>query len=168
MSIKVQYDDDRGGYGRSTVDTAPDLTPRQETLLMFLGAGSTRMDPIRIMTGLFILRMETPDGWLSDDARYSFEPYNYGPYSSEIYSDLDWLVSAGYVQARDVAGQSWKYYSTTPKGDEAYEQVAARKNADLVAYVRKVREFVGSLSFRALLTKVYARYPDYAVNSVFQ
>ncbi len=110
---------------------------------------------------------EAPTRWLPGDARYDFEPYNYGPYSRDIYTDLDRLLSAGYVEAEEVAGQSWKRYSVTANGAEAYRRASAQFEADAVEYIGRVRKYVGDLSFRTLLTKVYKAYPDYAVNSVF-
>jgi uncharacterized protein YwgA len=89
------------------MDALTELTPRQRTLLTFLQAGDGgKLDPIRIQKGLFILAMETPEEWLPSEARYHFEPYNYGPYSSEIYYDLDRLEGYGYVEKIEMPGRS--------------------------------------------------------------
>jgi len=150
------------------MDVALELTPRQETLLVFLGSGEKRLDPIRVQKGLFILAEETPEEWLSSKARYKFEPYRYGPYSAEIYYDLDKLEGLGYVTATKVLGQSWSYYSLTPEGQELAVRAAEGIDNRAVEYFRRLRDFVGELSFRKLLTTVYEHYPDYAVNSVFE
>jgi len=151
------------------MDTAAiELTPRQETLLVFLGSGEKGLDPIRVQKGLFILTEETPEDWLPSEARYRFEPYRYGPYSAEIYYDLDKLEGLGYVTARRVLGQSWNYYSLTLEGQKLARSMAERMDKRAVEYVRRLRDFVGELSFRKLLTTVYEHYPAYAVNSVFE
>lgn len=151
------------------MDTAIELTPRQQSLLVFLGGDDKkRLDPIRIQKGLFILAQETPEDWLSSEARYRFEPYRYGPYSPEIYYDLDKLEGLGYAKTTRVIGQSWNYYSLTPEGEELRRDVAEGMDARAVEYFRRLRDFVGSLSFRKLLTTVYEHYPAYAVNSVFE
>jgi uncharacterized protein YwgA len=147
---------------------AIDLTPRQETLLVFLGSSEKRLDPIRVQKGLFILTEETPEDWLPSEARYRYEPYRYGPYSAEIYYDLDKLEGLGYVTATRVRGQSWNYYSLTSEGQELARSVAKGMDSRTVQYLQKVRDFVGGLSFRKLLTTVYEHYPDYAVNSEFE
>jgi uncharacterized protein len=151
------------------MDAKVELTPRQRTLLVFLGAdGGESLDPIRVQKGLFILAMETPQEWLPTEARYRFEPYNYGPYSPAIYRDLDELVRRGYVETTGLAGQSWDYYALTPDGIETAQSVAREMDDRTVRYSHTIRDFVGKLSFRRLLTAVYERYPKYAVNSVFK
>lgn len=151
------------------MDTAVKLTPRQETLLVFLGSdGEQRLDPIRIQKGLFLLTMETPEEWLPLEARYNFEPYNYGPYSAEIYQDLDQLVRYGYVEDIEIPGRSWKYYALTPMGLEMVQHVIEATDSRMAEYAARLREYVRKLSFSKLLTRVYERYPDYAVNSVFR
>ncbi len=151
------------------MDAATELTPRQEMLLAFLGAdGGEKLDPIRIQKGLFILAMETPQDWLPSEARYEFEPYNYGPYSSAIYRDLDELERRGYVETTSVAGRSWDYYALTPEGIKAAETVSRGMDSRALQYFQRIRDFVGMVSFRKLLTAVYERYPKYAVNSVFK
>lgn len=151
------------------MDTTFELTPRQKTLLVFLGAdGGEKLDPVRVQKGLFILAKETPEDWLPPEARYHFEPYHYGPYSSALYRDLDELGRRGYLDTTVVRGQSWNYYSLSSEGARLYEEVSETMNPKAVEYSRKIREFVGKLSFRKLLTTVYEQYPAYAVNSVFK
>jgi uncharacterized protein YwgA len=147
---------------------AIELTPRQETLLVFLGSGEKELDPIRVQKGLFILAQETPEAWLPSEARYRFEPYRYGPYSAEIYHDLDRLEGLGHVTASRIIGQSWNYYSLTPEGQELARSIAEGMDNRAVQYLRRLRDFVGELSFRKLLTTVYEHYPAYAVNSLFE
>lgn len=151
------------------MDAEPNLTPRQRALLVFIGdAGPNDLDPVRIMKGMFLIARETPPDWLPSEARYQFMPYNYGPYSSAIYADLDELERLGYVRPERALGQHWKHYWLTPRGREMAVASAATLGRDVVRYINSVRGFVTRLSFRDLLTAVYRRYPDYAVNSVFQ
>jgi len=151
------------------VDNALELTPRQNTLLVFLGVnGEEKLDPIRVQKGMFILAKETPQDWLSSEARYHFEPYHYGPYSSALYRDLDELEQHGYIDKTVVLGRSWDYYSLSSEGVRLYQEVSETMDPKAVEYSQKIREFIGKLSFRKLLTTVYEQYPDYAVNSVFK
>lgn len=151
------------------MDTNIDLTPRQKALLTFLGAdGGERLDPIRIQKGLFILSMETPQDWLPPEARYDFEPYHYGPFASAIYHDLDELEGRGYVERMKVAGRSWDYYALSPEGTDAAESTSREMDTRALQYFQRIRDFVGMVTFRTLLTAVYERYPRYAVNSVFK
>ncbi len=145
-----------------------DLTPQQKTLLVFIGdAGPQELDPIRIQKGQFLIAMEAPREWLPAEARYTFEPYNYGPYSPRIYADLDRLEHKGYIRSEEVRGQSWRYYSLTPAGRRLSRELSLGMPTGLIAYMEELRAFVTRLSFDQLLNAVYRRYPAFAVNSVF-
>lgn len=144
------------------------LTKTQDTLLLFFLESDKRIDPIRVMKGLFIFTMEAPPEWISPDVRYKFVPYSYGPYSREIDSDLRHLTASGYLLQSSAPGRSWSYYSLSDAGKEKANQISHEFPPAAVAYMKKVREFVSELSFRQLLNTVYKRYPKYAVNSVFK
>ena len=143
------------------------MTPRQKVLLSFIGAGG-EVDPIRIMKGQFLFAMETPAEWASGESRYEFVPYQFGPCSFEIYSDLDELEKAGYLKTRQVPSQSWKYYSATDKGQAQLPIFEAEFAPQAVLYLRRLRTFIDGLSFRKLLEVVYSKYPAFAAKSVFK
>ena len=148
--------------------TKSELTLRQKTLLLFLGFSDLQeLDPIRIMKGLFLIAMEAPKKWLPREARYKFEPYDWGPYSVDIYSDLDQLIEYKYIKTIEIPDHSWKYYSLTSMGIKISKSVAKDMDPRMVKYLQTIREFVDSLSFHELLTAIYRQYPKYAVNSVF-
>ncbi|MCL5736925.1 MAG: hypothetical protein M1274_15370 [Actinobacteria bacterium] len=145
-----------------------ELSERQRALLVFLGSGeSPNLDPVRIMKGLFLLTMETPNTWLSPSGRYRFEPYHYGPFSIDVYQDLDVLDDLGYLDRAPVPGQSWCHYSLTPGGKSVAAECASGMDQRLLCYMAQLRKYVTDLSFRSLLKAVYDRYPAYAEKSVF-
>lgn len=149
--------------------TSKQLPPRLATLLLFLNDPARReLDPVRIMKGMFVLSKEAPIQWLPADERYQFEPYHYGPCAFDIYGDLDALIAEGFVSFAELPGASWKKYTVTASGAEAALAEASRMNPGLVQYINSVRDFVCSLSFSGLLKAIYQKYPEYAVNSVFQ
>lgn len=151
------------------MENRPVLNSRQEILLVFLGAGGGQeLDPIRIMKGLFVFGREAPQEWFPPEAHYEFEPYLYGPCSFQIYADLDQLVALGHAQHRRAPGRSWKYYSLTRKGARFAKRIARAMHPDAIKYLQAIREVMSTLSFRQLLTQIYRRYPEYAVNSVFK
>jgi hypothetical protein len=146
-----------------------ELQARQRLLLSFLGAGgSSPIDPIRIMKGIFLICQRLAEGALPAGARYDFVPYSYGPCSFEIYSDLEVLARIGLVQANEVLGVAWKTYSLTPPGIEEARQTLKGLDPDARNYITRVRKYVSSVSFGDLLRAVYAAYPAYAANSVFR
>jgi DNA-binding PadR family transcriptional regulator len=147
----------------------PSLTFREEeVLLAYLAGGPEELDPIRIMKGMFIFEQESRPEWRAHRHLYEFEPYNWGPFSAEVYRHLDALVRRGLVMARSEEGKNWKYYQVTPIGRRAADEIRRRLDPEAVEYLDAVRRFTLSVSFHELLRAVYRKYPAYAVNSVFQ
>jgi hypothetical protein len=144
------------------------LSPRERLLLLFLSAADEPLDPVRIQKGLFILAQKTPDEWLPGEDRYVFEPYNYGPFSKQIYSDLHTLRMAGYLKTDESWNRSWVFHSVTEEGRNRANVEAQTLDPRLVAYVASIRQFVAEKSFRELLDAVYTEFPEYAIKSVFQ
>jgi hypothetical protein len=144
------------------------ISRRQEVLLMFLGVSATPVDPIRIMKGMFLITKKMPEEWLPQEDRYDFVAYDYGPCSFEIYRDLDTLERQGLVRADEVSGESWKKFSVSSSGKAELVRLEPTFAREARSYISRVREFVGRLSFQQLLKSVYAAFPEYARNSVFE
>lgn len=144
------------------------MSDQERVLLIFLAAGADELDPVRIQKGLFILGQKAPRAWLSDSARYQFEPYDYGPFAKQIYGDLYSLRRKGYVKTSDSWNPSWRFYSATDAGRERAQVVSQSLNPRLLDYLAAVRTFVSERSFSDLLDAVYQEFPEYAVNSVFR
>lgn len=144
------------------------VTQRQRVLLAWLSRSPvTHIDPIRVMKGMFLITMETPEDWLSKNDRYEFEPYNWGPFSRDVYSDLEELQGLGYVSIQSMTGRSWNTYALTEAGHHAAESEVESLDPKLVKYVDTVSQFVMKKGFSDLLNAVYKRYPQYATRSMF-
>jgi hypothetical protein len=146
----------------------PALDARERLLLLFLAADPAALDPVRIQKGMFILAQRTPGEWLSSDARYEFEPYNYGPFAKAIYGDLHALRMNGYLKTEPSWNRAWVFHSITEAGIQRAREEGAEVDPRLLDYVGAVRRFVTDRSFRELLDAVYDEFPMYAVNSVFR
>jgi uncharacterized protein YwgA len=147
----------------------PLLIGKPETaLLLFLLDSEHRLDPIRIMKGMFLFSMEAPEAWLARYERYQFIPYSYGPYSKGLHDSLDQLVEHGYIKVSKMAGKSWNYYYLSDKGKTETRELAKTLPPEAARYLQKVRDFVLRVDFRTLLDMVYKKYPDYATKSVFK
>src|SRR5712672_885966 len=118
------------------------LTKSQIALLLFFQDSKHKVDPIRIMKGLFIFSMEAPEAWLPNDERYSFVPYSYGPWSREVDADLDRLALAGFLQASRAPGKSWSYYALSDAGKQVAKELQSSIDPKAVTYLHQVREFV--------------------------
>lgn len=144
------------------------MTPRAWLLLFLsteaLGAdGPDELDPIRIQKGMFLLSQRGPSRDL-----YSFRPYNWGPFSSAIYTDLEELEDKGLVESRRVPGRSWKVFQTTAAGDEHAAKIADKVDADHVEWLRRAREYVTGRSFVRLLRDIYEHFPQYKQRSLLR
>jgi len=98
---------------------------------------------------------------------YTFKAYDWGPFSSAIYGDLDALTRQGYLDEDRVPGRTWSTYRVTPSGHELASGMAAQIGSANVGWLRAAREFLTTRSFAQLLRDIYAEYPDFAVNSRF-
>jgi uncharacterized protein YwgA len=137
-------------------------------MLLALRDAEQPLDPVRLQKGLFLLAHE---GGVSDAEAYSFEPYDYGPFSSEIYRDLDLLMTEGKVREVDVPGFNWKRYAITGPGVEQAQAILSQLDPDRRQVLRRLASIKAELlelKFDALLRRVYDRYPEYAANSVFR
>ena len=144
---------------------------RADWLLLFLTSPARNeqharsLEPLRIMKGLFLVS-QRGQGELHD--LYSFRPYDYGPFTPDIYSDLDGLSAAGLVAQEAVTGRSWRTYRPTIEGVERAVVVGAKVDPRDAAIVDDAYRFVTTRGFLNLLRDIYAEYPEYAVNTVVQ
>src|SRR3954453_18136430 len=133
----------------------------RDRLLLFVALdGAPRgLDPVRLQKGMFLDAQGSSAG---ADEKYTFVPYNYGPMSAQIYSDLERLVADGLVAENPVEGQSWSRYVPTEKGLEAGRKLLAQEASDGVAKdLHRIKKEVASKTFKALLEDVYERSPAY-------
>ena len=151
--------DTPGGDGAGTA-----LRPRDWLLLLFDGAAGP-LDRVRIQKSLFLFaqRSKAPGG-----EKYDFVPYHYGPFSFDVYPDLDVLVGRGLVRLEYEPTSTSPRYSLTGSGAHAVEELRRVAPPDRLRLLRSLRDWVTERSFRSLLDDVYRLYPQYAVNSVFQ
>ena len=135
-------------------------------LLVIESASDEGLSPLQLQKSLFIIGQSQLAGLPSNF--YAFRPYNYGPFCEEIYQDTDVLVEEGMVFNVPVAGQSWSKYAITPKGQTKSKEIKKENNIGLVTYINDTVQWVSSLPFNELLRAIYAKYPEYSVNSVFK
>jgi hypothetical protein len=150
---------DRAGDG-----VGADLHPRDWLLLLFDGA-QRPLDRVRIQKSLFLFaeRSKAPAA-----EKYDFVPYHYGPFSFEVYPDLDVLVGQGLLRVELEEAATSPRYSLTGSGARSVAELRRSAPPERVDLLLSLRDWVTGRSFRTLLNDVYRLYPQYAVNSVFQ
>jgi uncharacterized protein YwgA len=147
-------------------DSVRDMVTRQDWLLMALCAAQDgRLTPIQTQKTLFIMKMEACHQVGHDF--YEFVPYNYGPFNNKIYDDVQSLHSEGSVIVEYVPGRRWQEYCATQQGRDRAQSLRQSSPAETVNFLDRVVSWVKGQSFSDLLRAVYAKYPEYAKNSVF-
>jgi len=117
---------------------------------------------------VFMAQKETPS--LQTES-YEFDSYDYGPFSKELYDDIDRLVRNGYID-RSVEetgnGNEKHIYSITEKGRNYIRQILESETGrdDLaVEELRQLKEEYNEMPILQLIRLIYNRYPSYAEDS---
>jgi hypothetical protein len=141
--------------------------------------GITRMEKL-----LFLADQESPLPGKVHDALV-FRPYNYGPYSKQVYEAVDVLEDADLVGEEkalngrpldameeasiapdSTAGLERRFY-LTEDGREVADYLA-KQHPDYFQLLDEVKGKYGNLPLRKLIQYVYRRYPKYAEESLIR
>lgn len=91
----------------SKIDNRKDIL-----LLLLYGNGDRHSEPIegrtRLMKLLYLLGEETRINERLKIANwYDFQPYNFGPFSSSVFDDIDFLRNVGLIKSIERGSQTW-------------------------------------------------------------
>jgi uncharacterized protein YwgA len=140
--------------------------PKTDYLLLVIGLDGSIEGRTRLEKILFLTRKEVLDRLRTPQATrfYQFTPYRFGPFSEDLYDDLEFLRDNGFIEIRGGSGS--EVFSITPKGTTFLEQkVRKRLPPDVLEEVVRLRNKYARLSIQELIVYVYNRYPEYAVKS---
>lgn len=136
------------------------MPTRQQWMLRFIAGPpgyKYAVDRIRLMKGMFLFQQE---GGAPADVDYKFSPYDYGPFTPEVYRDAETLSAQGHV----LQGRDGQWYQVTDAGRAALAQLDF---PDVITEdLDSLRIEVTELSFKDLLRRVYTAYPESASRSV--
>lgn len=135
------------------------------TLLVLSAASGATLSPVQLQKALFLFGKNAPGA--IKGAFYNFKPYNYGPFDATVYADARTLDAEGLAVAGERPSRSWSEYSITPDGMKRAAEIEAELSPEAKSYLASIVAWVRRVSFEDLLRTVYARYPEYAANSVF-
>lgn len=141
------------------------MNKKEWTLLAISFADDAYLSPAQLQKSLFLFEHNKPRATGSDF--YDFIPYNYGPFSSEIYFDVKSLCEEGLVKLGRPVGQRWIGYCITKEGRAYRDSLKANVPREDHVYLSKIVKWARSLTFRQLLSYIYKKFPQYKVNSVF-
>jgi uncharacterized protein len=108
----------------------------QVALMMLASANGRTFTPAQIQKALFLLSRESPE-LFSESPGYTFRPYDYGPFDSAVYDDIDSSVRRG--NAEIIRG--WvRSYRATAAGVEEGKQLLEKLDEEDRDHVRKVSD----------------------------
>ena len=146
----------------------------------------------RLMKTVFLLKEELLPKMrlkqsLSRDAFPDFSPYDYGPFSSQVFSDLEFLVELGFVSVDPVSDAEplpeealeYEYWQAGGDGLEGEEQFsltslgrefveggeAGHLTPDQWEAFAELKARCNQTPLRALLRYIYAKYPEWTTKS---
>jgi len=151
--------------------------PTTSRRLQYEVPGITRLEKL-----LYLVDRETDvPSRLSEP--FQFVPYDFGPYSREVYEAVEVLQAAGLLREEvipsaeqldsaetrivglDEGETGERRFILTDDGREVAGLLAKRAPAGLVETLSAIKEKYGKLSLRQLIRYVYSRYPESAVRS---
>jgi len=140
---------------------------RDWNLLVLSAAGGTSLSPVQLQKSLFLLERNLPVEVRGEDF-YHFEPYNYGPFDSNVYSDASILTFQGLAQSSQSCQGNWTEYAATAEGMDRANVLKASLPRGVADYVGKIVQWVRGQSFTSLVRAIYERYPEMKEKSVFR
>ena len=134
-------------------------------LLVLCFAKEEGLTPAQLQKTVFLLQKAFPK---ADKLDYNFKPYNYGPFDVNVYNDVELLAIQGLVEIHKKNGHNWNTYHISANGKEIAKDSAESLDAKMAVYVKKLVEWVQSISFQTLIGSIYKKYPEYKKNSIFK
>lgn len=156
--------------------------------------GKTRLVKMIFLFRKEILQKFNRDRPLAKTALPEFHAYNFGPFSAQVYSDLELLVELGFVRAQPLKEdptpeeeQEYQYWQATtssetrdgPIREEAFsltdlgrqfveEELRPELTPNQMLLLNEFKARCTSATLRQLLTYVYTKYPDMTTHSIIR
>ena len=143
---------------------------REDILLAALACGGSKaFEPVHVQKAMFLIDRRARALFGSrPGSKYDFVPYDYGPFDSSVYHDLDHLAEADLVCIDQNPEYGYRRYMVTEAGRTQGQQALMRMKPEQRKTVEETAQFVLSLSFRALVSAIYRQFPEMKANSVFK
>lgn len=144
------------------------MKARDWTLLVIAATEPKPLQPVHLQKTLFLLERRLTPKKLQVKRFYHFEPYDYGPFCSQIYSDAEALADEGLVRIDQPVFQSYRLYSVTAVGKAKAQTLRDQLNPGVKDFLDRLVAWASPLSFKQLVSVIYREFPDMKVKSVFQ
>jgi uncharacterized protein len=141
---------------------------RRDFVLMILAAAEGRtFTPVQIQKAVFLVWRHFPD-IIDDGPTFDFQPYDYGPFDSDVYSEIGALKRAGEAIIAPSGQGDWFTYAASDAGIERAGALRPALSDRSFRYIRKISDWVRSLSFAELVKSIYEVYPEMRARSIFR
>lgn len=140
---------------------------RSEVLLATLGAAEGRpFSPVQLQKAIFLIDRNLSQIF-DEGSRFSFEPYDYGPFDREVYAEATKLEMQGMASVTRGAN-GYSEYGATDAGLLHAREKLGQMQATQRDYIKVVADWVRAMSFAKLVKSIYAEYPEMRENSIFR
>jgi len=102
------------------------------------------------------------------DKLYDFRPYQYGPFSEEVYDDIELLKDLGLVYVEERQGD--QVFEITHKGTALVERMLKEKVIPLSLFneVEYIKRKWNRADLRSLLEYIYKNFKEYTQKSLIR
>ena len=128
----------------------------------------------RLQKMVFLLQkeLEHREQFVGIVPTYEFIPYDYGPFSRDLYDDLDAMIDQQFVDDAEESLQSGKVkyiYEIEDNGQELVESEAKSLEDvhEVLNVAHEIKREYNDMLLSDLIEFVYSEYPDYAERSVY-
>ena len=143
-------------------------TDRKSVVLAILAAGGGgTFTPTQLQKAAFLVSQNLTEVF-AGGSRFSFAPYNYGPFDAGVYHEAEALKAEAMAEIANSAQGRWREYSASQAGVQRGEVVLNSLAPKHQEYIRLVAAWVRSLSFQQLVRSIYDHYPEMRANSIFR
>lgn len=140
---------------------------KDDVILAALAAGELNsLTPVQVQKLLFLIDKKAARE--IGGPFFDFIPYHYGPFDSEIYKRLAELADKGFVEIIGTRYSRERSYRITDTGFQHGVKALSKTSPGVQDFIKKLSEFVRSLSFVQLVSAIYKAYPEMKANSVFR
>lgn len=123
---------------------------------------------------IFLMQKEGNLNKLEPTDTYRFEPYDYGPFSSDLYDDLDEHIERDLIEdsmeemdeEEDIV--EYKYQLKSEGKDFVKRHISSEEIQEVVQEAKRIVQEYENMHLPELINIVYSKYPDYAENSVLR
>lgn len=141
--------------------------------LLYAGDGEPIEGRTRMQKLVFLMQqyLDERDEYSFTSEEYEFIAYDYGPFSKELYDDLDSLSEQGHIvdSEEELRDGKEKYdYEIQPTGVDVIENRKDKEGAqEILQLAEDLKSQYNDVLLSELIDYVYSQYPEYAENSIY-